>query len=132
MRALTVLMQHHPSIRLALAFAPVRTAFDGALDKSRLLQLCLRPAYKERRMFIFGARTAVQSLYGPGQPLFSYARTHRPYPRIGHDRRKPLARYGAMESALASGLLRPTYTTSWDTTPQDPAKSKLPNRVAPG
>ena len=28
----------------------------------------------------------------------------------------PLARYSAIEGALASGSLPPSYTTSWDTT----------------
>ena len=38
-----------------------------------------------------------------------------PYRRISDDRRKPLARYGAMGARFASGLLI-CYTTSWDTT----------------
>ena len=48
-RAGAVLVQHHPRIRLALTFAPVRTAFARALDKSRLLQLRLRPAVAPRK-----------------------------------------------------------------------------------
>ena len=39
----------------------------------------------------------------------------RPYRRISDDRRKPLARYGAMGARSASGLLL-CYTTTWDTT----------------
>ena len=39
----------------------------------------------------------------------------RPYRKISDDRRKPLARYGAMGARSASGLLL-CYTTTWDTT----------------
>jgi hypothetical protein len=39
----------------------------------------------------------------------------QPYRRISDDRRKPLARYGAMGARFASGLLI-CYTTSWGTT----------------
>ena len=39
----------------------------------------------------------------------------RPYRRISDDRRKPLARYGAMGARSASGLLL-CYTTTWDAT----------------
>jgi hypothetical protein len=40
----------------------------------------------------------------------------RPYRGIANGRRKPLARYGAMESALRERLLHPSYTINRDMT----------------
>ena len=45
--------------------------------------------------------------------------------RTANDRRKPLARYSAMESALASGSLRPSYTINWDTDLHHTASNEL-------
>ena len=40
----------------------------------------------------------------------------RPYRKIDDDHRKPLARYGAMESALRERLAPSELHHSWDTT----------------
>ena len=55
----------------------------------------------------------------------------QPYRRISDDRRKPLARYGAMGARSASGLLL-CYTTTWDTTRNNNKEKAVssPNKAA--
>ena len=74
------------------------------------------PAQKVRVRGLLQKRLKGHSLVGHRRvPRLRWIRNPT-LPENGDDHHKPLARYGAMESALASGLLRPTYATSWDTT----------------